>query len=288
MDIFEKELAIADATYEATVNRIVSMDSIESMYMTEASGDGDNFFKKLIQAFKDFIKKIKDTIKRKMEERELKKALKEITDAGIKEIELELDYDEYQAYIKKMYVEQIKELNKYAADIVKASSEKEINDIIEKIEKLYKNIDSYVEKKTQKKYKKDIVSLTRSMSTTSTQFFDELDNITLNTITKYSELAQKIEKDNKRDALLAKRKAAIKKCSNAVTNIGHKISSAFSKVNMKVIGKIAVIAGSAAAAGAGAKITYSAINKKKNSATTESVSVDDLLDDMISDLSGEV
>ena len=48
MDIFEKELAIADATYEAAVNRIVSMDSIESMYMTEASGDGDSFFKKLI------------------------------------------------------------------------------------------------------------------------------------------------------------------------------------------------------------------------------------------------
>ena len=48
MDIFVIELAIADATYEATINRIVSMDSIESMYMTEASGDGDNFFKKLI------------------------------------------------------------------------------------------------------------------------------------------------------------------------------------------------------------------------------------------------
>ena len=222
-----------------------------------------------------------------MEERELKKALKEITDAGIKEIELEVDYDEYQAYIKKMYVEQIKELNKYAADIVKASSEKEINDIIEKITKLYKNIAPDVEKKTQKKYKKDIISLSRSISTTSIQFFDDLDNITLNTVAKYAELAQKIEKDKETDALLAKRRAAIKQCSNAVTNIGHKISSAFSKVNMKVIGKIAVIAGTAAATGAGVEIARSAINKKKNSATTESVSVDDLLDDMISDLSGE-
>ena len=86
MDIFEKELAIADATYEATVNRIVSMDSIESMYMTEASGDGDSFFKKLIQAIKDFFKKIKDAVSKKLVEMKAKQAIDKIKKEGIKEI----------------------------------------------------------------------------------------------------------------------------------------------------------------------------------------------------------
>ena len=141
MDIFEKELAIAEATYEATVNRNVSIDAIESMYMTEASEDSNGFFKRMIQAIKDFFKKIKEAISKKLADMKAKQAIEKIKKEGIKEINGVKTYNEFDKLFKSTEKKVVEAFTRHIKNI---NSAKDENDIKKSYEAFVKEEDEII------------------------------------------------------------------------------------------------------------------------------------------------
>ena len=297
MDIFEKELAIADATYEAAVNRIVSMDSIESMYMTEASGDGDNFFKKLIQAIKDFFKKIKDAINKKITSMKADHAIKKINKMQVKVIKGVKSYSDFEKVCKK-----------YSKDIIAAFSD-DIKGIysamnVSDIDKYYDDFSSVCDDffddfedglRNIPESKNAVVDVKKFYDVSC----DDIENTTDTAISKLDDIDRKLEKEKEKSddsSLFNAKQSAVKKTGTKLTSVFKKIGNAMSRH------KIATFTAVCTAAAAGGVAIKREMNNREVSGymqgvkdTTddlrkfgiiESASVDDLLDDMISDLSG--
>ena len=230
MDIFEKELAIAEATYEATVNRIVSMDNIESMYMTEASGDGDNFFKKLIQAIKDFFKKIKDAINKKIISMKADHAIKKINKMQVKVIKGVKSYSDFE-----------KVCNKYSKDIVSAFS----NDIkgiysamnVSDIDKYYNDFSSVCDDffddfetglKNIPDSKNAVVDVKKFYDVSC----DDIENTADTAISKIDDIDRKLEKEKEKTedaSIINAKQSAIKKTGTKLASVFKKIGNTISR-----------------------------------------------------------
>lgn len=282
MDIFEKELAIADATYEAAVNRIVSMDSIESMYMTEASGDGDNFFKKLVQAIKDFFKKIKDAVSKKLADMKAKQAIEKIKKEGIKEIKGVKAYDDFDKLAKQTQKKIVESFTKHVKNIYSAKDEKDIKKSYETFlkeeDEIIKNhTNAWGNLRSSKNVYNDLQCYYGNQC-------DEIDGAANKCVDKLAEIGNRLAKDKssiegseatiKGDLINAKQQA-LKKAGTKISSVFQKLGNTISRH------KIATFTAVCGAAVAGGYMNGVAIKKE----ILESVSVDDLLDDMISDLS---
>lgn len=296
MDIFEKELAIADATYEAAVNRIVSMDSIESMYMTEASGDGDSFFKKLIQAIKDFFKKIKDAINKKITSMKADHAIKKINKMQVKVIKGVKSYSDFEKVCKK-----------YSKDIIAAFSD-DIKGIysamnVSDIDKYYDDFSSVCDDffddfedglRNIPESKNAVVDVKKFYDVSC----DDIENTTDTAISKLDDIDRKLEKEKEKSddsSLINAKQSAVKKTGTKLTSVFKKIGNAMSR--HKIATFTAVCTAAAAGSYVGGKAISKAMDNRERKRINKEVdpiydilkteSVDDLLDDMISDLSGE-
>ena len=295
MDIFEKELAIADATYEAAVNRIVSMDSIESMYMTEASGDGDSFFKKLIQAIKDFFKKIKDAINKKITSMKADHAIKKINKMQVKVIKGVKSYSDFEKVCKK-----------YSKDIIAAFSD-DIKGIysamnVSDIDKYYDDFSSVCDDffddfedglRNIPESKNAVVDVKKFYDVSC----DDIENTTDTAISKLDDIDRKLEKEKEKSddsSLINAKQSAVKKTGTKLTSVFKKIGNAMSR--HKIATFTAVCTAAAAGGYVGGKAISNAMDNRERKRINKEVdpiydilkteSVDDLLDDMISDLSG--
>lgn len=306
MDIFEKELAIADATYEAAVNRIVSMDNIESMYMTEASGDGDNFFKKLIQAIKDFFKKIKDAVSKKLVEMKAKQAIDEIKKEGIKEIKGVKAYDDFDKLAKQTQKKIVESFSKHVKNIYSAKDEKDIKKSYETFQKeqdeIWKQHEiSWGNLRSSKNVSHDLQCYYAHQC-------DEIDAAAVKCSEKLIEIGNKIAKDKSSvegseatvtgDLLNAKQQA-VKKAGTKVSSVFQKLGNTISRHKIATfVAAGAILSTISSIQNAKADREYNkAVDKmyeehKKRmdeigkSFNSKFESVDDLLDDMISDISG--
>lgn len=277
MDIFEKELAIADATYEAAVNRIVSMDSIESMYMTEASGDGDNFFKKLIQAIKDFFKKIKDAVSKKLVDMKAKQAIDKIKKEGIKEIKGVKAYDDFDKLAKQTQKKIVESFTKHVKNIYSAKDEKDIKKSYETFQKEQDEI--WKQHKISWGNLRSSKNVSHDLQCYYAHQCDEIDAAATKCEEKLAEIGNKLAKDKSSiegseatitGDLLNEKQQAVKKAGTKVSSVFQKLGNAISRHKIATFAIVCGILGAA-----------SAISESKFE------SVDDLLDEMISDLSGE-
>lgn len=236
MDIFEKELAIADATYEATVNRIVSMDSIESMYMTEASEDSDNFFKKLIQAIKDFFKKIKDAVSKKLVDMKAKQAIEKIKKEGIKEIKGVKAYDDFDKLAKQTQKKCVESFTKHVKNIYSAKDEKDIKKSYETFQKEQDEI--WKQHKISWGNLRSSKNVSHDLQCYYGHQCDEIDAAATKCEEKLAEIGNKLAKDKSSvegseatitgDLLNAKQQA-VKKAGTKVSSVFQKLGNTISR-----------------------------------------------------------
>lgn len=279
-DIFNKEISIAEATFESAIKNIMAVDEVQSMYMTEAtSEETDSFFKKLIQAFKDFIKKIKDAIQKKIEDAKVKKAINKIKKEGIKELKGVKSYDEFDKLAKETNKKIINNFAKYTKKVCTTENENDILKYDIEAGKEYDDIVSTFNSKINdirisKNIPEDISVL---MGNNISQMDDECNNC----LSKLRDITEKIlkekdiidgEEDNSNE-IIDKKVSVLKK-------IGNKTVSAFQKIGSQISKHKIAFASAIVACTAGTAYMV----KSKNDVAEMTESTDELLDSMISEL----
>lgn len=133
----EKEVNIYAMYCENTVETVVAVGEIE-MYTEGVLDSIKETTKKIIDAIKEFIRKTKEMFRRKIEEFKMKRDLAKIQkmwSKGINNVATVTDYVE-EKKLKKLYLDMIKEANKYSQRLVNAKSEKEIEALDAELEGL--------------------------------------------------------------------------------------------------------------------------------------------------------
>ena len=133
----EKEVNIYRMCCENTVETVVAVGEIE-MYTEGVLDSIKETTKKIIDAIKEFIRKTKEMFRRKIEEFKMKRDLAKIQkmwSKGINNVATITDYVE-EKKLKKLYLDVIKEANKYSQRLVNAKSEKEIEALDAELEGL--------------------------------------------------------------------------------------------------------------------------------------------------------
>ena len=295
MDIFEKELAIAEATYEATVNRIVSMDNIESMYMTEASEDSNGFFKRMIQAIKDFFKKIKEATNKKISSMKVNHAIEKIKKEGIKEIKGIKTYNEFDKLFKSTEKKVVEAFTRHIKNI---NSAKDENDIKKSYEAFVKEEDEIINEYDSSCGK---ISNSKNVASDIAKYqgvsCDEIESTAAWCLHKLDEFGNKLAKGkSSKDGYVANSNGDLEKIKEeAVKKAGTKVTSSLQKLgNAMSRHKIATLTALCAAGYAGGYMSGVVIDKRERNRERKRIkehdepiydilkteSVDDLLEEL--------
>jgi hypothetical protein len=294
-----KEIDVITGTFECAMIDQMNISNIEDMYMVESVSDGvdkvKEFFKKMIEAFKNTLKKIKEAIQNKIQQVKLSHAVDKISKAGIKDIE-KIANKGYanEKQLSKYMKEEIKLNQEAIKDILKAKSFDEAKDIM----------DDCIKKDGRicEKFKSDInhnkfitVGELKTVATSPTMYDllqthgDILDKLSDIYEKKMKELAKE-ELDVQRKKILAeaeeeKRRILeeVPKYKKAAQFVSRTYNKCVNVVSKHKIGAIVTLAGLAASIGG--KKAYDKFGKEqKNVSESAEFELDTMLDDMVSEM----
>ena len=292
-----KEIDIITSTFECAMIDQMNISNIEDMYMTESVGDGvdkvKEFLKKMIEAFKNTLKKIKEAIQNKIQQVKLNHAIDKISKAGIKDIE-KIANKGYanEKQLSKYLKEEIKLAQETIKGVIKAKSFDEAKDIMDdggrkdaRIRNKFES-DIYHNKFiTVGEFKTLATSMTMyDLLQTHEDILDKLEDIYEK---RMKELAkEEIEVQTKKilaEAEEKKRRIAeeVPKYKKAAQFISKTYNKCVNTVSKHKMGAIVTLAGFAAAIGG--KKAYDKLGKGTKE-VSESAELDDILDDMVSEM----
>lgn len=299
----EKEIELAGFEFESTLANLINMDNIETFM--EAADESSTlskkekvkeFFNKIIQAVKDFFKKIKDTIDKKIKEKKVLEAINKIKREGIKmNKKLKIDGMLNEKEIMKICNEQIKKVAECTKKVMSAKT-------TEEIDKLALDLSddlNLIQDKVQIAVINGDITLDQTMQVFKSNKALKIEDMTTNVMNKMMTIAderyvklKKLEKDSASTNAIASeqkleeaRVSALKRISISVSSFFKKVGTLLSSSKAKAI---MAICGVAAAVGAGSyknekkKKMQQKIQKRYNEQIHESV--DDAIDDMMSEI----
>jgi hypothetical protein len=283
-----KEIDVITGTFECAMIDQMNISNIEDMYMVESVSDGvdkvKEFFKKMIEAFKNTLKKIKEAIQNKIQQVKLNHAVDKISKAGIKDIE-KIANKGYanEKQLSKYLKEEIKLTQETIKGIIKAKSIDEAEDImsdgIRKEDRIRYKFESDIQHDkfiTVGEFKTMATSMTMyDLLQTHGDIIDKLDDIYIKKMKEFAKAESEEEMRRKAEEVPKYKKAAqfisktYNKCANVVSK--HKMAA------------IVTLAGLAASIGG--KKAYDKFGKgaKEVSESTE-FELDAMLDDMVSEM----
>lgn len=283
-----KEIDVITGTFECAMIDQMNISNIEDMYMVESVSDGvdkvKEFFKKMIEAFKNTLKKIKEAIQNKIQQVKLNHAVDKISKAGIKDIE-KIANKGYanEKQLSKYLKEEIKLTQETIKGIIKAKSIDEAEDImsdgIRKEDRIRYKFESDIQHDkfiTVGEFKTMATSMTMyDLLQTHGDIIDKLDDIYIKKMKEFAKAESEEEMRRKAEEVPKYKKAAqfisktYNKCANVVSK--HKMAA------------IVTLAGLAASIGG--KKAYDKFGKgaKEVSEFTE-FELDAMLDDMVSEM----
>ena len=283
-----KEIDVITGTFECALIDQMNISNIEDMYMVESVGDGvdkvKEFFKKMIEAFKNTLKKIKEAIQNKIQQVKLSHAVDKISKAGIKDIE-KIANKGYanEKQLSKYLKEEIKLTQETIKGIIKAKSIDEAEDImsdsIRKEERIRYKFESDIQHDkfiTVGEFKTMATSMTMyDLLQTHGDIINKLDDIYIKKMKEFTKAESEEEMRRKAEEVPKYKKAAqfisktYNKCANVVSK--HKMAA------------IVTLAGLAASIGG--KKAYDKFGKgTKEVSESAEFELDDMLDDMISEM----
>ena len=283
-----KEIDVITGTFECAMIDQMNISNIEDMYMVESASDGvdkvKEFFKKMIEAFKNTLKKIKEAIQNKIQQVKLNHAIDKISKAGIKDIE-KIANKGYanEKQLSKYLKEEIKLTQETIKGIIKAKSIDEAEDImsdgIRKEDRIRYKFESDIQNNkfiTVGEFKTMVTSMTMyDLLQTHGDIIDKLDDIYIKKMKEFAKAESEEEMRRKAEEVPKYKKAAqfisktYNKCANVVSK--HKMAA------------IVTLAGLAASIGG--KKAYDKFGKgTKNVSESAEFELDDMLDDMISEM----
>lgn len=283
-----KEIDVITGTFECAMIDQMNISNIEDMYMVESVGDGvdkvKEFFKKMIEAFKNTLKKIKEAIQNKIQQVKLNHAIDKISKAGIKDIE-KIANKGYvnEKQLSKYLKEEIKLNQETIKDVLKAKSFDEAEDIMndcrKKDDRIWEKFESDIH------YNKFItVGEFKTMATSMTMYdllqthgdiIDKLSDIYEKKMKEFAKAESEEEMRRKAEEVPKYKKAA-----QFVSRTYNKCANVVSKHKM---GAIVTLAGIAASIGG--KKAYDKFGKgTKNVSESAEFELDDMLNDMVSEM----
>lgn len=281
-----KEIDVITGTFECALIDQMNISDIEDMYMTESVGDGvdkvKEFLKKMAEAFKNTLKKIKEAIQNKIQQVKLSHAIDKISKAGIKDIE-KISNKGYanEKQLSKYLKEEIKLAQDTIKAVLKAKTTDEAEDIMsegrKKDDRICDKFESDIHHNkfiTIGEFKTLATSMTMyDLLQTHGDVIDKLNDI-------YDKKMKELEKEEAEEEMRKKATEVpkYKKAAQFISKTYNKCANAVSKHKM---GAIVTLAGFAAA------VTGKKVNdklKKETKEVSESVELDDILDDMVSEM----
>lgn len=283
-----KEIDVITGTFECAMIDQMNISNIEDMYMVESVSDGvdkvKEFFKKMIEAFKNTLKKIKEAIQNKIQQVKLNHAVDKISKAGIKDIE-KIANKGYanEKQLSKYLKEEIKLTQETIKGIIKAKSIDEAEDIMsdgtKKYDRICERFTSDIQHNkfiTVGEFKTLATSMTMyDLLQTHGDIIDKLTDI-------YEKKMKELEKEEAEKEMRKKvtEVPKYKKAAQFISKTYNKCANAVSKHKM---GAIVTLAGLAASIGG--KKAYDKFGKgAKEVSESADFELDDMLDDMISEM----
>lgn len=283
-----KEIDVITGTFECAMIDQMNISNIEDMYMIESASDGvdkvKEFFKKMIEAFKNTLKKIKEAIQNKIQQVKLNHAIDKISKAGIKDIEKIAN----KGYAnEKQLSKYLKEIIKIAQDttkaVLKAKSVDEADDIMDDGTKKYDRICERFTSDIQ--HNKFITVGEFKTLATSITMYDLLQTHG-DTIDKLTDIYEKKMKELEKEEAekeMRKKVAEVPKYKKAAQFISKTYNKCANAVSKHKMGAIVTLAGFAAAIGG--KKAYDKLGKgTKNVSESAEFELDTMLDDMVSEM----
>lgn len=283
-----KEIDVITGTFECAMIDQMNISNIEDMYMVESVSDGvdkvKEFFKKMIEAFKNTLKKIKEAIQNKIQQVKLNHAVDKISKAGIKDIEKIVNKGyANEKQLSKYLKEEIKLTQETIKGIIKAKSIDEAEDIMsdgtKKYDRICERFTSDIQHNkfiTVGEFKTLATSMTMyDLLQTHGDIIDKLTDI-------YEKKMKELEKEEAEKEMRKKvtEVPKYKKAAQFISKTYNKCANAVSKHKM---GAIVTLAGLAASIGG--KKAYDKFGKgAKEVSESADFELDDMLDDMISEM----
>ena len=283
-----KEIDVITGTFECALIDQMNISDIEDMYMVESVGDGvdkvKEFFKKMIEAFKNTLKKIKEAIQNKIHQVKLNHAVDKISKAGIKDIE-KIANKGYanEKQLSKYLKEEIKLTQETIKGIIKAKSIDEAEDImsdgIRKEDRIRYKFESDIQHNkfiTVGEFKTMATSMTMyDLLQTHGDIIDKLDDIYIKKMKEFAKAESEEEMRRKAEEV-----PKYKKSAQFISKTYNKCANVVSKHKMAAIVTLAGLAASI-----GGKKAYDKFGKgaKEVSESTE-FELDAMLDDMVSEM----
>ena len=283
-----KEIDVITGTFECAMIDQMNISNIEDMYMVESASDGvdkvKEFFKKMIEAFKNTLKKIKEAIQNKIQQVKLSHAVDKISKAGIKDIE-KIANKGYanEKQLSKYLKEEIKLTQETIKGIIKAKSIDEAEDImsdsIRKEERIRYKFESDIQHDkfiTVGEFKTMATSMTMyDLLQTHGDIINKLDDIYIKKMKEFAKAESEEEMRRKAEEVPKYKKAA-----QFISKTYNKCANVVSKHKMAAIVTLAGIAASI-----GGKKAYDKFGKgTKEVSESAEFELDAMLDDMVSEM----